>query len=216
MAKPANFISTLTEVANLALEDIGEAPKDFLTDPVFDDNTGLIAEVCLRHMYVVIREAQTDFTWDALFRNVVLTTPEDLTDNDAYVWGYRYALPDDFLRFPFDLSFDYEIEGDWIYCGNSEEIRIKYHSYSEDPSAWPATLLSVVRAKLGIAICMPVTENEGKLTRLITLFEQLTLPRAKYTDARGKQQPRGRLRHMRYTRARGRPSRFGPDDRRQY
>lgn len=215
MAKPDTFLSTLTELANLALEDIGEAKKDFLTDSTFDDNTGLIAEVVQRHMYVVIREAQTDYTWDVLLRPVVLDTPTDLTDDEAYVWGYRYELPDDFLRPTWDDSFDYEIENGFLYCNLMTEVRIKYHRYSIDPSEWPSTLLAVVRGKLGIAICMPITENEKKLESILTLFERIVLPRAQRVDALAKKQPNTRWRRQNYSKTRGRRT-YGADDRRGY
>jgi hypothetical protein len=215
MALPATFTDTLTELANLALEDIGEAPKDFLTDPVFDDNTGLVAEVVQRHMYVVIREAETDYTWDALLKPVILTSPEDLTEDETYVWGYRYPLPDDFLRPIFDESFSYEIEGGFIYCDVMDDLRFKYHRYSIDPAEWPSTLLAVVRGKLGIAICMPITENEKKLEQIIALFERLVLPRAQRVDAYGKKRPNSRFKRQVYSRTRGRRN-YGADDRRNY
>ncbi len=215
MAAPATFISTLTEIGNLALEDVGEAVKDFLTNPVFDDNTGLIPAVVQRHMYVVIREAQTDYTWDALLKPVMLTLPTDLTDDESSLWGYSYELPDDFLRPTWDESFDYEIENGLLYCNIGETIRIKYHRYSIDPTEWPSTLLAVVRGKLGIAICLPVTENDKKLAQLMNIFNQLVLPSAQRVDAYAKKSPNSRRKRQNYSRTRGR-RRYGVDDRRSY
>ncbi|RKX36323.1 MAG: hypothetical protein DRP64_18710 [Verrucomicrobia bacterium] len=216
MAKPATFVATLTEVGNLSLEAIGEAPKDFLTDAVFDDNTGTIAEIVQRHMYVVIREAQTDYKWDCLFKRAVLTTPEDITDNDEYLWDYRFTLPDDFLTGIFHDHYDYEIEGGFIYCNFETELRFSYVRYSIDPAEWPSTMLAVVISKLSMAICMPITENQVKYEKILTEFERVVLPRAQRVDALAKKYPRNRRKTMGYARSRGRVMRYGPDDRRQY
>lgn len=215
MPTDPTFISTLTEIANLALEDIGEAPKDFLTDPVFDNNTGLIANVVKRHMYVVIRQAQTNFRWDVLYKSVVLTNPIDLTNDDSTPWGYSHALPDDFLAPQHDEHYAHEIEQNKIYCNISGELVFNYRRYSIDPSEWPQTLLDVIREQLAIAICIPITENDAKLANLIQKFEGLTLPRAQRVDAYSKKHPNSRWKRQEYSRTRGRRF-YGADDRRSY
>lgn len=216
MPTDPTFTATLTEIANLALEDIGEAPKDFLTDPVFENNTGLVADVVKRHMYVVIRQAQTDFRWDVLYKRLEQATPdEDLTDDLTVAWGYAYNLPDDFLAPIWTDSYSYEIEANKLYCNIPESLVFHYRRYSIDPSEWPQTLLDVVREKLAIAICIPITENDAKLGALIQKFEGLTLPRAQRVDAYSKKQPNSRWKRQEYSRTRGR-RRYGVDDRRSY
>jgi hypothetical protein len=212
MPTDPTFIATLTEIANLALEDIGEAPKDFLTDPVFDNNTGLVAEVVKRHMYVVIRQAQTDYRWDILHKSVILSSPEDLTADESTPWAYRYPLPDDFLTPIWDDTFAHEIQENYIYCNVQDDLRFLYRRYSILPSEWPQTLLDVVRDKLAIAICIPITENDTKLTALIQKFESITLPRASRVDAQSKKYPNTRWKRQVYSRTRGR-RRYGPDHR---
>lgn len=215
MPTDPTFVTTLTNIANLALEDIGEAPKDFLTDPIFDDNTGLIAGVVQRHMYVTIRRAQSLQYWDCLYTWQVLTAPLDLTADPTTPWGYSYPLPDDFLLGNWDDSFSHEIRANKIYCNVQDDLRFDYQRYSIDPSEWPQTLIDVVRGLLGISIIIPISENDSKLQQLMTIYEGITLPTAARMDAYAKKTPNSRWKQQDYAATRGR-RRYGPDDRRRY
>lgn len=202
MPTDPTFIATLTEVANLALSKLGERQKDFLSNAVFDDNTGTIAEACQQHMYISIRQAQTDYRWDVLFVSVVIATPEDLTEDPSTPWSFRYPLPDDFVAPQYDDTYDYEIQANYIYCDIHQDLTFKYRRYSIDPSEWPQTLMDVVIGKLAIAICLPITENGTKYNALLTEYETIIEPRASRVDAYSKKQPNNRRKHGTYAQTR--------------
>jgi hypothetical protein len=217
MPTDPTFVSTLTEIANLALQRLGEPEQNLLTnDDITLDDT-VHAAVVRRLIYPVIRGAQTYYRWDVLFKSVTLTDPTDLTEDENYVWAYSYDLPDDFLAPLWTDEFEYEIEGNKIYCDIQDElVRFRYIRYSLDPSEWPQTLIDIVWYKLALALCMPITENDAKYNAIITEYRQVVLPEAERIDAYGKKQPNSRYKRLRYATARGRGRRYGPDDRRQF
>lgn len=201
MAKPATFVSTLTEVANLALSIIGEAPKDQLTD--IDTDTGIIADSVRQFIYVTIRDLQSEFRWEELITRVILTTPDDLTANDAYTWGYRYTLPNDYLIPLWYDESNHEIEGGFVYCDTEDDYRFSYVKYSIDPVEWTSHLLSVVKHRTAMAICVPITENETKYEALLTEYERIVLPRAERMASYGKKVPNSRYKRLGWATTRG-------------
>lgn len=200
MAKPATFVSTLTEAANLSLAIIGEASKDLLVD--IDTDTTKNSDWVRQFIYITIRDVQSEFRWDELITRVILTTPEDLTANDAYDWGYRYALPDDYLIPLWYDESDHEIESGYVYCNTEDDYRFHYVKYSIDPSEWSSHLLSVVKHRTAMAICVPITENETKYEALLTEYERIVLPRAERMSSYGKKVPNNRRKRSSWSRTR--------------
>ena len=95
MAYPTNWPSTLTDLANRIMGLIGEVERftDITTDT--SDNAVLVRGL----MYDTIRETQSAFLWPELHTFTKISTPDaTFTDNTGFDYGYRYDLPDDYLR----------------------------------------------------------------------------------------------------------------------
>lgn len=202
MAKPPTFITTLTGIANISLSMLGEKFNTQLIDIATD--TGDLAKLVNQFIYPAIRDVQFQFRWDELVTRVVLTSPDDMTGNPAYPWGYRYALPDDYLTPAWQDQVDYEIEGGFVYCNWSDNYVFPYHKYSIDPAEWTSGLLEVVKCRLAISLCMPLTENQIKYDNLLTELERIILPRDERVSSYGKKHPNSTYKQGNLSKVRGR------------
>lgn len=202
MAKPPTFTSTLEEVANLALGMIGEAKKDYIED--LDTVDTVIGDAVLQHIYVVIRDVQSEFRWEELITRELLTTPEDITDNQAYDWAYRYALPDNYLMPLWYDETDHVIEGGYVYCDTPDDYRFHYVGYSIDPLVWSPQLLVTIKHRLAMALTVPLGDDAGTYTQLLTEYERIILPRAERLSSYAKVVPNKRRSRGRTASIRGR------------
>lgn len=202
MAKPPTFTSTLTEVCNLSLAMIGSSPDQYLDD--IDTDTGQIATVCRQFLYVTIRDVQSEFRWEELTSRVTLTTPQDITEDLNYKWGYRYLLPDDYLIPIWWDDSDHEIEAGYVYCNTEDNYVFNYIAYSILVDDWSSQLLITIKQRLAMALCLPLIEDDGKYEALLNEYERVILPRATRLSSYGKKVPNIRKRVGNWSRTRGR------------
>ena len=174
MAAPATFVSTLTELANLSLGMCGVANKDFLT--AIDTDTGIVADKVRLYIYQTVRETIGQIRPQELIGRVVLTTPEDITEDAQYDYGYRYTLPDDYvgtLWYDTDLHM---VEGGYVYCNHQDDYVFRYIKYSIDPSEWSGEFLMIMRYRIAQSICIPITDNEVKYDALLNEIKRVVEP----------------------------------------
>jgi hypothetical protein len=94
------------------------------------------------------------------------------------VYGYQkaYSLPSDCLQV---LNLDsplsdkyYQIEGNYLYCQNCDEVKIRYIADVKDVTKFDSEFCDCLALKLAEKICSPLTEDEQKTTMLKQLAQQ--------------------------------------------
>ena len=189
---PANWPGTLTELANDVMDLYGE-------DQVFTDiatDTTDNGKILNRMMYRIIRENQAEFVWPELRELATIATPDPTFDNvgGEYPYGYRYDLPEDYLR-PFNEHlYLYEIIGQQIYANVTEDLPFHYIKYTEDVGVWSPQLYQVIMYQLAIASCLQVTQAPALKNDLLTYFELNILPNAKRIKSSSQRYPNKRHR----------------------
>lgn len=169
----AGLPSSLTDVANLALELIGEAPINNI-----DTSDDITSQTIRRWIDVVIREVQMDIHWNENYSDLVELTP--VTDDFAGVAGqYQYLLPTDFLQV-YEISARpnlsspttsvdvrgwatpwWKLEQGYLIA-RSANIVMLYGRYNDDVSSWSSQQLEVIYTALATKICYLITNNQAK------------------------------------------------------
>lgn len=202
MAKPATFISTLTELVNQSLGMIGVGEQDLLSD--VDTDTTVTANKVKLYLYTVIRTVIGQLRPEELVKRVTLTTPDDITEDLEYDYGYRYALPDDYIG---TLWYDEDchmVEGGYVYNDYIDDYVFRYIKYSIDPSEWSGELLEVMRYRIALAICIPITDNEVKYDALLTESKRVIEPISERIMSYGKKYPNSSYKQHTLSKLRGR------------
>ena len=181
---------------------IGYAEKDMLTDVATD--TGLIADKVRRYLYQTVRTVIGRLRPEELLVRVTLTTPEDITDNLNYDWGYRYTLPDDYIGAIWYDETDHLIEGGYVYCDWPDDYVFKYIKYSIDPSEWSGELIEVMRYQVAQAFCISLTDNEVKYEALLNEIKRVVEPISERIMSYGKKVPNNRRQRFGFSYTRGR------------
>ena len=201
MAKPATFISTLTELVNQSLGMIGYAEKDLLTDVALD--TSVLAVKVRLYLYTVLRTVIGQLRPEELITRTILTTPEDITADARYDYGYRYVLPDDYIGTLWTDEENYTVESGYVYCDWPDDFNFGYIKYSIDPSEWSGELLEVMRYRIAQTICIPCTDNEVKYDALLTESKRVVEPICERIMSYGKKYPNSSYKRHTVSRLRG-------------
>lgn len=169
MAIPANWPQDVTDLANRAMQKLGE--KERFTDiaTATTDNAETIQE-CL---YDVIRDAQMSFPWPELETFTEISTADaTFTDTTGYAFSYRFALPDDYLRPLNEELYQYQIRGAYVYANLSEDLPFHYIRYDEDVSLWSPSMFKVIMYRLAAELCLPITQSPEILGTIEVLREK--------------------------------------------
>lgn len=166
---------TTTDVANLAMALLGQPPLASI------DSTTEAAKLARRVLPLVLREVEAEFRWAELVRVWAPSAPlDDLSEDD---W-YRFTLPTSCLRVLEVLDdWPYRVEGQ-ILITPASAPEVRYITYSEDPSAWSATLVRAVQYALAIECAPTLTEGQKMKAALVAEYEQRIRPRARLTNSR--------------------------------
>jgi hypothetical protein len=192
MAIPANWPSTIEELANDTMDLLGE-------DQTFSDlsadttDNGLILK---RMIYRIMREVQAEFPWPELRELSVIATPDATFDNNGgeYDYSYRFSLPTDYLR-PFNAElYNYDIIGPFVYTNVSEDLKFHYIKYSETISEWSPQLYQVIMYQLAITSCLQITQSKSLRDELTAHYEKKILPKAKGIKSQSQRHPNQRRR----------------------
>ncbi len=192
MPNPANWPSTIEELANDTMDLLGE--DQLFTDLSADTTDN--GKILNRMIYRVIREVQSEFPWPELRAFEVLTTPDPTFDNNdgSYDFSYRYDRPDDYLR-PFNAElYNYDMIGAFVYSNVSEELRFHYIKYTETITEWSTQLYQTILYQLAIMACLPITQSKDLKNELTGYYELKVLPGAKAIKSQSQRHPNQRRR----------------------
>ncbi|MFA5525972.1 MAG: hypothetical protein WC992_04015 [Acholeplasmataceae bacterium] len=187
-------MATATDIANLALDLLGEAPIADL------DGTGSVPGVLERNRESVWREAQASFPWPALLR-------QDEVEAEDSLDGYsRYAVPDDCLRVlgvegPYG-PLEYRLENGFILCPAAQGVRVHYLAYCEDPDAWGVQLTRAIVIQWAIRVCFALTQNPNIKQALLQEYQAIVRPETRRLASYGGQSVGQRKQQGRWYRAR--------------
>ena len=189
---------TNLEICNIALSEIGD--KSITT---FPDSTNQAASVCELHFSRSLDETLGLTYWsDATTQSIV-----ESSSFHTPIYSQSYAIPSDCIdvisvdETEIEQSERYELQGDYILSNNGDSsVVLKFirRITASEMSHRLAHLFGMVLAK---NICMTLTKNARIKQELITMIEQLYLPRYKYKDGR-QSKPQDKRRRSNWIRAR--------------
>jgi len=172
-------MATEIDIANLALGLVSERSIVSLED---DSKQ---ARVCKKFIDQVYEEELRTHTWACAQKRESLalnsTTP-------AFRWGYSHKLPSDFIRVTeYYIDFggrprdNFEREGDNL-LSNDAVANIVY-VYKAPYGTLDPLAVKVVYYALAIAICFPLMNDDSLKQRLVSEYNGLVAPTARYVDS---------------------------------
>ena len=141
--------NVLTDIANLALIEIGE---DIITNIDASTTPSTIVKAVI---YQTIREVQKLIDWPEL-RVIKSLNRRAVMRDETY---YYYNLPSNFLDFiEADECKYYFLEAGFV-ASNSDALEITYKKYTDNPAEWSADMTELIYRKLAEKISPVLTEN---------------------------------------------------------
>lgn len=154
---------TPTDIANMALGVLDEAPIDSL-----DENVK--AARLLNLHFDLTREVELKkHTW--VFAILSSDVESSLVETGCGMGRYSYPVPSDALRVlpitengePDGRKIPFRREGDLLYCGRSGPRRIRYIGNLIDPNDWDSLFTDVLVAALAVKVAHPLTQKTGMI-----------------------------------------------------
>lgn len=164
--------SSLTDIVNLALTSIGEAPINDLNTV---SNT--TAQVVRRWIDVVIEEVQEEIHWHELYSDLITLTVAE--EDFAGVTGqFKYFLPTDFIQVyevgvevgtntinpsPDSRGFNdpwWQLEGGFL-ISRTEGFQILYGRKDKNPANWSIQMRQVIYTTIAQKLAYEITSNEA-------------------------------------------------------
>lgn len=169
--------STLTDVVNSALVQIGDTPIKSITD----DNDG--KAVSARHLFEqAAREVQCHHSacWEELIREEILSMKGTPTSNPAF-GDYIYNMPLQWLSINGVFSESGKYIG-WRVFHNELHTKerakhIRYVKYSDDPTEWSAELKSCIIELLAAKLLGAVVKDFSASRQMVENFWSVSFPR---------------------------------------
>lgn len=173
--------ATETEICNLALGHLGEAPIASLAE---DTAAG---RACALY-YEQTRDAVLrSHRWNFAAARVAIDAEDEAP---AFGWAKAYALPEDCLRV---LEVNGSEAGDWIsdefavegrmILTDATTLNLVYVAKVEDVTLFDPLFVEALAIKLAIALSETIRGTTGKAADLATMYEQKTAPLARRVDA---------------------------------
>ncbi len=182
-------MTSVTEVANLALQEIGQTP---ITD--INEGTDSANQVLLVYDDVVTEVTQSKF-WSQVKTRVELAR---LPDPPLYGFNFQFQLPADNLNV---LSinerpaqeFTYNIE-DGKLLFNQDEVKITYIRKQDNPTLWGYGLKRAIVLRLAAGVSYGVVRNAELTQQLYNLYRSFS------REASGRDSNQGSRKHYNATR----------------
>lgn len=183
--------SSPTDIANLALGHLGEAPiTSFQED-------SLAARKAALHYLATRDQVLRSHRWNFAQTRKVLSR---LLERPAFGWTYQYELPEDCLRVN---EFNGSEAGDWLsdqyiiegrrLLTDATEARLVYNRRIDDVSDFDALFIEALSLKLAIVLSESIRGTTSKTADLTQLYEQKTGPLARRVDANEGRRRKGLL-----------------------
>jgi len=162
---------TETDVANLAINVLDEAPIDDIADDV------KAARLCKLHFAQTRQVELAKHDWAFAITSASLTGTDTGSGDGTLNWSY--TVPSDCLRL-FPLTYDGEPTGQpisWrqegsVILSDQESPRIvRYVQDVDDPADWPPLFVDVFSSALAIKICVPLTHKQSMLDQAKAAYE---------------------------------------------
>lgn len=175
------MITSETDICNLALGHLGEAPITSLNED------SVAGRACNLH-YSTTRDAiLRAHRWNFAQARVTLSR---LADAPAFGWSYQYELPADFLRaLEFNdtevgdvVSEQYVIEGRRILA-DAATVNLVYTKRVVNVALFDALFVEAFANKLAVLLSEKIRGTTGKTAELTQAYERITAPLARRVDA---------------------------------
>lgn len=187
-----------TDVANIALVEIGEEPIVAISDE------GVIASLCNKFLPFAREEFLTEANWNFATKRAVLSPVAGV--NPPFGYAYYFNKPSDWLRgYPISKNQPhYVIEADGI-LSNHSALSIKYIANITDPNAYTPWAAKAVALNLAGTIVSRIEKSDISKEGLLRQY-QFALFKARRDDS--KERPHYDLTPRVWHDARKRSSRF--------
>ena len=161
--------SSLTDIANLALSLMGQAPIKSIDNPNTQD-----AKTMRQWLPVIIKEVQIDIHWPENYTDLV---PLTVAKEDFVVPGqFKYILPTDFLQL-YEITADpniatsptvdartwanpwWSIQAGFLIC-LVENTQIMYGRFNQTVADWSTQQREVIYTTLAAKLALEITNSE--------------------------------------------------------
>ena len=173
--------SSPTDICNLALGHLGEAPIASM------DDDSVAARACARHYPGTRDQLLRSHRWNFAQARATLTR---LNEAPAFGWSYQYALPSDCLRVlevndseVGDVETDtFIVEGRFLLT-DADAVRMVYLRRIEETSEFDELFTECFALKLAIVLSETIRGTTSKTADLAQMYERVTAPLARRIDA---------------------------------
>lgn len=167
-------MASKVEIANIALNTIGEDPITAFTD---DDKAARVINLRYESVRRAVLRAHP---WNCVIARSSLA--QDTATPD-FGFDYQYSLPSDFLRVVrlSDPNIHYRIEGKKLLT-DASTVNLIYIKNETDVTKYDALLYEAVAARLAQEIAMPITNDKEMVDMANSLYES-KLAEARSIDA---------------------------------
>lgn len=195
--------SSSTDICNLALGHLGEAPILAMSDDT------AAARACSLHYRDTLDECLRAHRWNFAIARATLS---ELDDNPPFGWGHQFQLPEECLRV---VEFNDSDEGDWItspfaiegrnLMTNDSVARVVFIKRIEDVSFFDSLFVKAFAVKLAVVLSESIRGSSSKGNELLEVYTALVAPLARRIDANEGRRRKGTLPlNSAFVRARGR------------
>ena len=158
-------MTSVVEIGNLALANLGEDPITSLTD---DSKAARL----INRRYEPIRDAVLAVhPWNGAMTRASLASVDP-----APVWGglIACALPTDYLRVLRleDESAKWSVEGRQLVTTASAPVNILYIARVTDPNLFSPGLVEAIAARLAADLAHPITQDNSLIDAMWTIYLQ--------------------------------------------
>ena len=151
---------TLTDIANIALEDIGAKPIGNI------DGDDVMERKLKRRIYCSIDTVSKRRNWVCLRREISLTRRVGMSASGEY----SFVAPKGMLNI-MRSSYPYRREGDNLYSAD-ENLRVQCTVVSYLPSEWSINLRNAVIAQLKRDIVAPISGDPNLAAQVYQISER--------------------------------------------
>lgn len=167
----------VVDIANAALNACGS--DDVL---VTLDDANKSGRLCKQNYDFARRAVLAKHPWKFANKRVILN--RDTSDTPAFGFAYRFLLPENYIRAICvnDRYEQWEREGRYILCNDSDTINLKYTSDEQDVAIFDPLFLDAVALDLALRIVYPLSQSNDRVPTIAQLYKD-TIRKARFSDS---------------------------------
>lgn len=155
---------TLTEIANLALSEMGEAPISNI-----DSSTEARANQVNRQLKKTIKSLNGRYRWPELYAQATLSDTGTVDEDNNTLW----ALPADLIQMVRLVSeYGWRLKGGYLITIDTAPVA-EYIQYSAVPSEWSPWFTDAVVALLAANCALSISKDRGMRSELRAEAERI-------------------------------------------